>query len=260
MRCPSRYLLKLFKDDWGDWDKMFQEAFSRSELLSPGTSRHGSTRTLHIFKQQVLDPLCDYLDERLDDQHIPLGYLLRYKQRCEWFTRAMLYTIAEQERQKRGQGFNAQVEKALKQDLYCYLHDQGIDFIIEPRSSAGEIDLIEDQKGPNPIGVEVKIFDNAQYKRRAIRQGSNQIRTYVEERQTTFGYLAAYKLCDEQIRVIGDGSIQGIDFIRVGGKTVYIFVIDLFLHTDSASVRKDKGTIDVTKDYLVKEAKDGGED
>ena len=67
---------------------------------------------------------------RSDDRRTVLGLLLKYKHHVEWFRRDDLRAKLEANTQKG--------EKILACDLYAYLHDQGLDFSIEPSSISGE--------------------------------------------------------------------------------------------------------------------------
>ena len=81
----------------------------------------------------MISPLCEYLEERLDEQQAILGLLVRYKKRCEWFNKPALLRIAEDEEAKKGDTKKrAEVEKVLKEDLYRNLYDQGIEFTLNP--------------------------------------------------------------------------------------------------------------------------------
>jgi hypothetical protein len=174
------------------------------------------TRSEHrAFKHDVLMPLCDYLDETLDDIQSVLGLLVRYKKRCEWFNREMLSQAAKEEDKKD----YAAIENTLKEDLYRYLHDQGVEFTIEPYSLRGRIDLILDQKGDKPVYIEGKVFDRVNRNKSYIKKGFGQLLTYMEEHNTNVGYLAIYKVCEERLVFDTGGEVQSIPLIRHEGKT-----------------------------------------
>src|SRR4051794_10877878 len=99
------------------------------------------------FRDRAIIPLFDYLLEALDDRQVTLSQLLRYQQRCEWFRREELNDLVKKHRDETVAAGRKKlkIEDVLKKDLYCYLHDQGLDFTIEPKSAVGEIDLIADQ-------------------------------------------------------------------------------------------------------------------
>ncbi len=108
------------------------------------------SESLDAIKEIFIEPLYEYVDENLDDQRAMLALLMRYKHRCEWFHKAKLWDCSNIERQ---------AEKLLSLDLYSYLYDQGIDFMIEPSSITGEIDLISAQNSDDPLLLDAKVFD-----------------------------------------------------------------------------------------------------
>jgi len=105
---------------------------------------------LESFKSIFLETMYDYIDEKLDDQRLLLGLLKKYKQKCEWFRRNYLYNLCLSNTQKG--------EKMLANHLYEYLHDQGIQFFIEPQSVSGEADLVSIQSAEEAIVADAKIF------------------------------------------------------------------------------------------------------
>ena len=111
---------------------------------------------LDSFRAMFVEPLYEYLDEQLDDQRAMLALLRKYKQKCEWFQRESLY--------KAWSGDTARGEKHLAQNLYEYLHDQGLEFSIEPASASGEADLVSAQTSDDRLIAEAKIFDTTKDK------------------------------------------------------------------------------------------------
>ena len=155
----------------------------------------GRGNVLVNTKNHLVLPLFDYLTEALDEQQVLLGHLLRYAQRSEWFDRSRLHALATGHGQAaKGQGKRSQIEDLLQSDLYRYLHDQGVNFVIEPYSDRGEIDLIADQRGADPKYIEVKVFDNKDKDKAYLRAGFHQLVTYLGQYKASVGYLAVFKL------------------------------------------------------------------
>jgi hypothetical protein len=84
---------------------------------------------LEKIRDVFLEPFYEYVDEHLDDQQAILYFLRRYKHRCEWFHAERLRQAVRDDTPKG--------EKTLALDLYEYLHNQGIDFHIEPGIQPG---------------------------------------------------------------------------------------------------------------------------
>lgn len=199
------------------------------------------------FMRDAIGPLCDYLDERLNEQQAILGLLVRYKKRSEWFNREELQQIADDEKARKGiDKKRAEVEKVLKVDLYRYLHDQGMDFTIEPKSDRGEIDLILNNGGY----IEGKVFDNKGRDKNYIIKGFGQLLHYLRQYVQTKGYLLVYQTCKEQLVIEAD-QLGTIPFVRCGGKTVYILAVDICQYQKSVSQR-DHELIRITAEELSK--------
>ena len=118
--------------------------------LNEGIRNNNENAMLKQFKASFLDSLYDYLDEAIDDQRAMLALLTRYKHKCEWFQRNKL--------DESWSNNTSKGENILSYHLYQYLHDQGLDFFIEPSSIDGRIDMISIQKNDDPLLVEIKIF------------------------------------------------------------------------------------------------------
>jgi hypothetical protein len=199
---------------------------------------------------RLVVPLFDFLLEALDEQQVTLGCLIRYAQRCEWFDRANLAEkVAER---KDSDADYKQVEKLLQFDLYRYLHDQGVNFVIEPYSVRGEIDLIVDQRGGDRHFIETKVFDNRDKGKKYLRSGFHQLATYLGQYRAPVGYLAIYKLCQESLEFEADGQAGNVLFVTHEGRTIYLLVIDLYQHDKSVSQRGPLKVVRITRDELAK--------
>jgi hypothetical protein len=147
---------------------------------------------LKFFKSFFLRPLHEYLDEQLNEQRLMHVFLRRYKQKCEWFQRNYLFNLWERNT-KSG-------EKKLALHFYEYLHDQGIDFILEPSSISGKVDLIAAQKSDHPLIADAKIFNPQKGKGKLyIMNGFNQIYSYTLDYNESFGYLIVYNTSGKEI-------------------------------------------------------------
>ncbi len=167
---------------------------------------------LETFRQEYVEPLFDYIDEQIDDKRMTLVLLKKFKHRCEWFRRAGLYARF---RDDTGQG-----EKSLAADLYEYLHDQGIQFQIEPESASGRIDLISEQTGKDRLVVDAKLFNPDRGQDRAyIIRGFRQVYDYTKDFNESFGYLVIFKTCEQDLAIPTQLQEGGIPFITHNNKT-----------------------------------------
>jgi hypothetical protein len=190
------------------------------------------------FHREVIASLCQYLDERLDEQQAILGLLIRYKKRCEWFNRRELLKTAQGELARTGdEKRRAEVEKVLKEDLYRYLHDQGMEFTIEPQSDRGEIDLILDQIGGDRKYLEGKVFDNQNRDTNYIIKGFGQLLHYLRQYNVAKGYLLIYKTCERQLVIEGADQLGIVPYVHCEGKDIFILVVDVCNYEKSVSQR-----------------------
>ncbi len=203
-----------------------------------GESKHNDA--LDYFKEIFLESLYDYIDEQLDDQKALLALLRRYKHKCEWFHRDRLFSMWSE---------NTEIgERLLALDLYDYLHDQGIDFFIEPTSVSGEVDLISSQSSEEPLIADVKIFDPGKSKGASyITKGFNQIYSYTLDYNEPFGYLLIFKTCEEDLKFSLSQSEQSTPFIIHNNKTIFLLTIDIYPHQKSASKRGKLKSIEITE-------------
>jgi len=199
---------------------------------------------LDLFRSLFLEPLYDYIDEQLDDQRAVLAVLKRYKHRSEWFHRNRLFEMWEANTQ--------QGEKTLALDLYEYLFDQGVDFVIEPSSVSGEADFVGSQAGDDRLVADAKIFTMEKGKSYLVN-AFHQVYTYTRDYNESFGYLVIFKLCPEDLKFPCTDQEQSVPCITHNGKTIFILVIDIAQHELSASKRGGLKTIEITEAELIRE-------
>jgi hypothetical protein len=201
--------------------------------------------SIRAFRDQFLEPLYEYIDEQLDDQRAVLALLRRYKHKVEWFGRDALY--------KRWKDDTQWGERGLAEHLYEYLHDQGIDFHIEPQSASGEADLIAMQKTDDPLIADAKIFDPDRSKGNSyIAKGFAQVYRYTVDFNEPFGYLIVYLTGKHDLRFTLKEKAQSTPFVVYNNKTIFLMTIDLFPHEEPASKRGALNPVEITEEDLIK--------
>ena len=211
--------------------------------------RFGSSSKLaegvQVFTDMFIEPLFDYIDEQIDDRHTVLGLLLKYKHHVEWFRRDDLRAKFEANTQKG--------ETLLACDLYAYLHDQGLDFSIEPSSISGEADLISAQEGPERLVADVKIFDPGRSKGTSyLYSGFSQVYQYTKDYNDSFGYLVVFKTCREDLSVNARDQDAAIPFFTHNNKTIFVLVIDIFDYPEPASKRGHLKSYELLEESLIR--------
>jgi len=196
------------------------------------------------FYDFIIDPFCEYLDESLDDSKAILAYLLKYKQRTEWFHNNRLFEMWTNNTQ--------QGEISLAKDLYEYLFDQGIDFYIEPSSAVGRVDLIESQTGKDRLIADVKIFNPEQSKGVSyISKGFNQVYTYTHSYNQPIGYMIIFKTCENDLQFSLKDQDSEFKYVNYNNKTIFFLTIDIFNYEKSASKRGTLKTETIREEDLI---------
>jgi hypothetical protein len=193
---------------------------------------------LEFFKEYFLTPIIEYLDEQLNDQRAVLSLLLRYKQKCEWFERNHLLEAAT-----RG-------ERELASHLYAYLHDQGLDFVIEPVSASGEVDFLANQSSDDPLVADAKVFRERDSKS-DISKWFNQIYTYTRDYNEPSGYLVIFNTSGRDLKLSVQHSNRSTPFVIHNSKVIFFVVIDIHSYDESASKRGRLTVVEVTETDLT---------
>jgi hypothetical protein len=198
---------------------------------------------LESFNSQFLDPFYEYLDEQIDDRGAILSLLRRYKHKCEWFQRAHLLQLWEQDT-RRG-------EKGLALHLYEYLQDQGLDFTIEPWSISGEADLVAAQKSDDPLIADVKVL-TADRGTGYIAAGFAQVYRYTCDFNEPFGYLIVFNTSAKDLRFMLADQSQNTPFVIHNNKTVFLVTIDISHYDEPASKRGPLQVVEITEADLLR--------
>jgi len=199
---------------------------------------------IEYFRNLFIEPLFDYIDEHIDDQRMVLTLLKKYKHRCEWFRREQLYAACKAD--------TRQGEKALAHDLYEYLHDQGMQFHIEPESASGRVDLISAQSGRDRLIADAKLFNpsggqNSSY----LAKGFRQVYEYTRDFNEQFGYIVIFKTCAEELAIQTTNQEATVPVVVHNHKAIFLLVIDIFPHDKPASKRGALKTHEITSEDLV---------
>jgi hypothetical protein len=199
---------------------------------------------VEAFRLTYLEPLFDYIDEQIDDKRTMLVLLKKFKHRCEWFRRAAMFARFKEDT---GQG-----EKELARNLYEYLHDQGLQFHIEPESASGRVDLISAQSGKDRLVADTKLFNPERGQDRGyIIKGFRQVYDYLKDFNESFGYLVIFKTCQQDLAIPTQLQESSVPFVTHNNKTIFLVVIDIFDYPESASKRGKLQAYEITPHEFV---------
>ena len=202
-----------------------------------------TSELLGQFRLLFVDPLYRCLDEQLSDQRFLLAVLRRYKHKCEWFQKKPLFDLWQAD-MRRG-------EKHLALHLYEYLHDQGVDFVIEPLSASGEVDLIAAQAGDYPLIADAKVFGPDTVKG-YIAKGFSQIYQYTQDYNEPFGYLVIYNTSGKDLEFNLADQEQHTPSVTHNNKTIFLLTIDVFPYEETASQRGPLTAVTITQEDLIR--------
>jgi hypothetical protein len=199
---------------------------------------------LELVRTIFLEPFYEYVDEHIDDQQAILYFLRRYKHRCEWFQADRLRQAVQDD--------TRQGEKHLASDLYEYLHEQGIDFHIEPHSVSGIADFVADQVGEERVIADAKLFwpDKSKGKQYIIT-AFNQAYTYARDYNEPCAYLVIFKICKEDLNFLVPARQTMFPCLNLNNKTIFFIVVDLCEYGVPASKRGPLTSLDISENELV---------
>lgn len=208
------------------------------------TDSSDKTKRIEAFRIDVVEPLFGYLHEQIDEQRMMLVLLTKYKHRCEWFRR---HDLLKKCRAKTRQG-----ENALLADFCEYLHEQGVEFHIEPKSASGRIDLISSQSGRDRLAADAKIFNPQRGQTTTyLAKGFRQVYDYTKDFNEPFGYLVVFKTCQQDLSIATAHQEFSVPFFTHNNKTIFFLVIDIFSYQKSASKRGHLKAYEITPEQLV---------
>jgi hypothetical protein len=210
-------------------------------------ARYGASKapdSADRFREYLVEPLYEYVDEQLDNQRLMLGLLRRYKQKCEWFQRQELYETWVTD--------TVRGERKLALHLYEYLHDQGLQFYIEPWSASGEIDLIAGQESAEPLLADAKIFNpDRSHGKPYIVAGVHQLYAYTLNYNESSAYLVIYNTSPVDLHLALSGDALSVPYVVINNKTLWLVVVDIYPHAETASKRGKAQSVEITEGDLL---------
>jgi hypothetical protein len=201
---------------------------------------------LNRFLDNFIEPIVNYVHDKLDEANFVLYLIEKYKKRTEWF---MHKNLLEKYRTATNN-----YEQIFEDDLRLYLFDQGIDNPFStPKSTSGRADIIGQIDSKDPIILEIKIFDSEkQYKKNRVIDGFSQIVKYSNDYNKNVGYLVIFNIDNIEIEITSEDSDKKFPSkIIFNNKVYYIIFVNLNFETSASKT----GTLKVehiSKNELTK--------
>lgn len=244
-----------------EWAKVCYELLLDCLQTSPLGYAHSVSSAKNIdaslrdLTEIFADPFFNYLHDRIDEGSSILYVLEKYKHKAEWFQRELLFSCYQAD--------TAHGEQKLDAHLREYLFDQGIEYpFSEPKSPSGKADIVAGLDKPEPLVLEIKLFDpDKGYDRGYIRKGFRQAYDYAADYNKSTGYLVIFNLSNYNLVLTTKSEVSSWPpRIELDNKTFFLIVIDLYLHEQPASKRRKLKPYPITEDYIIKGEKAGEND
>ena len=230
-----------------------KQCVSDEDNLAPvGWGRYVSSKSRHDdvlrdLNEIIVEPLINFIHDRIDDGGNILYVIERFKLKAEWFRRKELYCLYERD--------TSVGERNLSQELRAGLFDGGIDYpFSEPSSPSGQADIVALLESDDPLTLEVKVFDPERSRGRShMKQGFQQVTRYAQDYNKSIGYLVIFNCSNKQL-VISPRETSETEFpprINYGGKTFFVIPIDIHPEVASASRERPADRQVVTSEELI---------
>lgn len=208
---------------------------------APGTHLPDHTR---FYLEHFFMPFYEYLDGHIEEYSSVLYIIEKFKLQTQWFEQERLFKLYLED--------TSRGEKILDKTLRRYLFDHGIDYPFStPASPSGRADIVASLHTPEPVIVEVKVFDPSNERGRAyIRQGFRQVYEYTSDYSKTIGYLMIFNVCDKdlQFRLTSSEKPQRVE---LDDKVIFLVIVDLFCDERPASQRGPLELYVIEESYLT---------
>ncbi|WP_147319930.1 hypothetical protein [Chitinophaga silvisoli] len=194
----------------------------RTLVENLGTGRT-YTENIPNFVDLYIDPITNFIHDKLDETSNIIYLLEKYKKRTEWFMYNILlakYNMVD----------NKQYEQVFEDDLRLYLFDQGIDYPFStPKSASGRADIVGQIHTDDPLILEIKIFDTERgYRKNRVIDGFSQVVKYTNDYNKNVGYLVVFNVDNKEIEIsTGESDRTFPPRIVLNNKVYYIVFVNL---------------------------------
>jgi hypothetical protein len=196
-----------------------------------------------VFVEAFVDPVVNFIEDRLEEGGSILALLLRYKRRVEWFDRARLFRAAGDD--------PGRAERALDADLRRFLLESGVDYPFSRRSELPDADsrIAEDQ----PLALETRIYAPDDHELEHVREGFVQAVSFAVEHARPAGYLTVFNLAPARLVFRTAAPRDQVPSVRTSGKRIFVVPIqvnpDIALDPETGRAAR----VEIEESVLVRE-------
>ncbi len=225
-------------------DIAFTEGVDFTKLVWPLTRESNYNDSIRQFCSQWVEPVVEYLQERLGAESDMLYLLERYRRRLAWFERDRLYELYQADTSKG--------EAVYDRDLRMFLFEQGVDYpFSQPEGPSGKADVIALVDSDDPLTCEVKLFDGDRYGVSYLAKGVGQAVRYAEDYGKTAAHLVMFNLTGHALQLPSDDLDAGWPpRIDIAGVTVFLVVVQAAPRPSASKSGKAKA-VEVIRSDLV---------
>jgi hypothetical protein len=182
-------------------------------MLSGATNINDSVRET---TENYLQPLFDYLSERVGDTSSVLHIMDRYVRVIEWFDRDALAASYDLD--------TVHGEEIYNRHLRRFLFSEGLDMpYTEAASPSGDSDALSNLETDDPLVCELKLFDNVNKGKRHVASGVHQAVQYAHDYGKDTAYLVIVNLSGRALNLPTDAdSKTWPPVLDVGGVRIYM--------------------------------------
>jgi hypothetical protein len=198
-----------------------------------------------VFVEAFVDPVVNFIEDRLEEGGSILALLLRYKRRVEWFDRARLFRAVRKD--------PAAAERTLDGDLRRFLLESGVDYPFSRRSEL----LDADGRGADtqPLALETRLFASVpEHDVDHVRAGFGQAVAFAVEHARPAGYLTVFNLAPERLFFRTSAPRSQVPSVSASGKRIFIVSIhanpEVALDPETGRAAR----IEIEESLLVREA------
>ncbi|GII96344.1 hypothetical protein Ssi02_65750 [Sinosporangium siamense] len=196
------------------------------------------------FAEDILQPLFDFLSERVGAASSILHTLQRYRTRIEWFDRDELHARYTADTRNGEEIYNLDLQRFLFLEGDHLTH-------AKPRSASGEADLIGDLDGGEPLICDGKIFEGDGRGKSYLIKGMHQIVKYAHDYGQHTAYLVIYNLTDKLLDFHTDGTPDAWPpYAELAGVRVYFIHVRALPPTTTASKAGKATRVVIARDDL----------
>lgn len=215
-----------------------------SQMASGYSSHRNLQDSWREFTDDILQPLFNFLSDRVGTQSSILHALERYRWRTEWFDRDELHARFQQNTRTG--------EEVYVRDLQRFLFLEGDYVMAKPRSASGEADLVGELDTPDPLVCDGKIFDGDRRGKRYLADGFHQVIKYAHDFNKHAGYLVIYNITDRLLQFPTEGPTDSWPpYVEMFGVRVYFIGIRALPPATTASKAGKATPVIITRQDLT---------